>query len=144
MRNEDITMFVWKKEFELGIKSIDEQHQELLNIGNKVYDLINEDSLGTNELRERFLDLIGELKDYTKYHFRTEEDLFLKYQYTGTMDHIKEHREFIDYIDNIIVDDSFNREELDQLLKKLVNWVFNHIITTDFLYKEFLIKKGLS
>lgn len=137
-------MFVWKKEFELGIRSIDEQHKELLNIGNRVYHLLHEEEVDYEHLRDDFETLIGELRDYTKYHFRTEEDLFLKYQYTGIVEHIQEHRVFIDYLDEIDIGDSIERSDLENLLNKLVNWVFNHIITTDYLYKEFLISKGLS
>ena len=34
-------MFLWKKEFELGIDSIDEQHKKLLEIGNRINDLLS-------------------------------------------------------------------------------------------------------
>ena len=33
-------MFLWKKEFELGISSIDDQHKRLLEIGNRINDLL--------------------------------------------------------------------------------------------------------
>ena len=32
---------------------------------------------------------------------------------------------------------------LKELLGKIVQWVFNHIITTDFMYKDYLLKLGM-
>lgn len=136
-------MFEWKKEFELGIESIDDQHKHLLDIGNRISELIsNHDE--TSDNYDDIINVIGELKDYTVYHFSNEEKLFRQYNYVDYENHKKEHDDFIAYIDSV----DFNSIEIDQikfmknLLKKVVNWVFNHIITTDFLYKDFLIGHG--
>ena len=32
---------------------------------------------------------------------------------------------------------------LKELLGKIVQWVFKHIITTDFMYKDYLLKLGM-
>lgn len=136
-------MFLWKKEFELGINSIDEQHKKLLDIGNRINDLLkNHDE---NDDFDEILIVIEELKDYTVYHFNTEEELFLKYKYTDYEKHKKEHDEFIAYLDSINFQDvdKNQKEFLKDLLTKIVKWVFNHIITTDFMYKDYLIKLGM-
>lgn len=68
-------MFYWKQEFELGIPSIDEQHKRLLDIGNRINELLtNHDD--TDDNYDEIHTVIQELKDYTVYHFKTEEDLF--------------------------------------------------------------------
>lgn len=136
-------MFLWKKEFELGINSIDEQHKKLLDIGNRINELLkNHDE---NDDFDEILTVIEELKDYTVYHFNTEEELFLKYKYTDYEKHKKEHDEFIAYLDSINFQDvdKNQKEFLKDLLTKIVKWVFNHIITTDFMYKDYLIKLGM-
>lgn len=138
-------MFVWKKDFELGIKSIDEQHKHLMDIGNRIYEMLSSGVYHSDEFENQIEAVLEELKDYTKYHFRTEEDLFLKYSYPDMAEHIKEHRGLIDYIDAFDVSEIIDSQEaLEELLKKVINWVFHHIITTDFMYKDFLIKKGMS
>lgn len=137
-------MFIWKKEFELGIKSIDEQHKKLLEIGNQINELI----LDYSDSFDNFTDiynLIEELRNYTVYHFDTEEELFIKYDYSDYENHKKEHDKFIDYLDSIDLNhaDKNQKEFLQELLNKIVQWVFRHIITTDFLYKDYLIKLGM-
>lgn len=136
-------MFIWKKEFELGIKSIDEQHKKLLEIGNQINELILDYSDSCDNFTDIY-NLLEELRDYTVYHFDTEEELFIKYNYSDYDNHKKEHDKFIDYLDSINLNhvDENQKEFLQELLNKIVQWVFKHIITTDFLYKDYLIKLG--
>jgi len=137
-------MFLWKKEFELGIKSIDDQHKKLLEIGNRINDLLVNHEEGDDNY-DQIYDVIQELKDYTVYHFNTEEALFLKYKYPEYNQHKKEHDNFIEYIGsvNLLEIDDNQQQFLKTLLGKIVQWVFNHIITTDFMYKDYLIKLGM-
>ena len=137
-------MFLWKKEFELEIKSIDDQHKKLLEIGNRINDLLVNHEEGDDNY-DQIYDVIQELKDYTVYHFNTEEALFLKYKYPEYNQHKKEHDNFIEYIGsvNLLEIDDNQQQFLKTLLGKIVQWVFNHIITTDFMYKDYLIKLGM-
>jgi len=137
-------MFVWKSSFELGIPSIDQQHKELFEIGNRVLDLLvtkNEDIDDFDEI----IDLAFQLKAYTQYHFQTEEKLFEKYDYPDREAHIQSHDTFIKYIDQFDFSNAKlnQREVLDEMLDHLSKWIFNHIITTDYMYKTFLIEKGI-
>jgi len=136
-------MFNWTKELELGIESIDDQHKKLLLIGNKINDLLAVHSDGDDNYDE-ILEVIEELKEYTVYHFKTEEDIFQKYNYPEYNQHKKEHDAFIEYLNSVdynTIDDD-QRVFLKELLKKVVQWVINHIITTDYMYKDFLISYG--
>lgn len=137
-------MFNWKKEFELGIPSIDEQHKRLLAIGNRVDELLSVHSDGDDDYDE-IISVINELKDYTCYHFNNEENLFKKYSYNEYEKHKKEHDGFIEYLNSIDlmkIDDD-QTAILKELLKKIISWIFNHIITTDFMYKDYLVNLGL-
>ena len=137
-------MFLWKKEFELGIKTIDDQHKRLLEIGNQVNDLLISHKEGDDNYDEIY-QVIGELKDYTVYHFDAEEELLIKYNYSDYDQHKKEHDDFIEYLDSINVEnvDVDQTKFLKELLGKIVQWVFKHIITTDFMYKDYLIQLGM-
>lgn len=136
-------MFIWKKEFELGIASIDNQHKKLFEIGNRINALLSMHVDGSDDYDD-ILELIGELKDYTVYHFNTEENLFERYNYSEYDKHKKEHDAFIEYLNSVDFDSVDKNQDvfLSELLKKIVNWVFNHIITTDYMYKDFLIALG--
>ncbi len=96
-------MFLWKKEFELGIDSIDEQHKKLLEIGNRINDLLCSHDDGDDNYDEIYT-VIEELKDYTVYHFKTEENLFIKYKYPEYSIHKKEHDDFIAYVESVNLD----------------------------------------
>lgn len=137
-------MFVWKKSFELGIPSIDQQHQKLFEIGNQVLDILVTKTDDMDDFAE-IIDLALELKAYTQYHFETEEKLFEKYGYPDLELHVKEHQNFINYINqfDFISARENQRQVLNDMLTYLSKWIFNHIITTDFLYKSFLIEKGI-
>lgn len=142
--NRGVVMFVWKKEFELGIDIIDEQHKRLLDIGNNINELI----IDLDEVYDNYdeiLIVIEELKSYTKYHFKSEEDLLVKYDYPDILEHKKEHEEFISYLESLEIEtvDQDQQKFLKDLLGKVYRWVFNHIITTDFMYKDYLINLGL-
>jgi hemerythrin len=132
-------MFVWRKEFELGIKSIDTQHKRLLEIGNKIYNLLASHKEEDDHFDEIYK-VIGELKEYTIYHFETEENYFLKYHYPDYESHKKEHDAFIDYLNSVDYDalDENQGVFLKKLLEKIFNWVFNHIVTTDYMYVDYL------
>jgi len=87
--------------------------------------------------------VLDELKKYTIYHFGVEEAYFEKCKYEGAEAHKAEHDSFIDYLESIDLNkvDEEPKKFLKELLKKVINWVFNHIITTDFLYKDVLVKE---
>lgn len=136
-------MFTWKKEFELGIASIDNQHKRLIEIGNTINRLLvmNTDAIDNYD---EIIEVIDDLKEYTVYHFQTEEKLFRKYNYPKYNQHKEEHDRFVSYINsmNLHTADMNQSVFLEELLNNIVNWVFLHIITEDYMYKDFLIALG--
>jgi len=137
-------MFIWKKEFELGIKSIDEQHQCLLDLGNRINELlVNHDDDDDNY--DEIYEVIEELRAYTVYHFNTEEELFLKYNYPEYHAHKKEHDDFVAFLSSVNPEDIDENQKgfLKKLLAQIVQWVFKHIITTDYMYKDYLLRLGM-
>jgi len=137
-------MFLWKKEFELGIQSIDQQHKELLEIGNHIGELLAEYNDNVDKYDE-IIRVMGDLKDYTLYHFKTEEDLFIKHNYADYAQHKKEHDGFITYLGAVNFNDIDQNQKvfLKDLLSKIINWVFKHIMNTDYLYKDYLKGMGV-
>ena len=67
--------------------------------------------------------MIEELKDYTVYHFNTEEELFIKYKYPEYDEHKKEHDDFIEYIESVNLENIDDNQKmfLKELLEKLFN-----------------------
>ena len=77
--------------------------------------------------------------------YDTEEELFIKYKYPEYDEHKKEHDDFIAYIESVNLENIDDNQKmfLKELLGKIVQWVFKHIITTDFMYKDYLLKLGM-
>lgn len=71
--------FDWCKEMECGVPAIDDQHQILFHIGREMEQLIMHGC--QNATTKELLDIVCELREYTSYHFYTEEDLMLKYNF---------------------------------------------------------------
>lgn len=88
--------FIWKKEYELGIPEIDDQHRLLFrridNLSLALYD---------NKGRDELHSLIKYLREYIEVHFSFEENLFGPTGYPDAVAHGEEHRRFIDYVQSL-------------------------------------------
>ncbi|QGU96374.1 bacteriohemerythrin [Clostridium bovifaecis] len=129
-------MFKWKSEYETGVKVLDEQHKKLFEIANRAYELL------INELYidkyNKIMEIIEELKDYTLFHFKSEEEYLLKIGYRKFLSHKIEHDSFIKKFNDI----DFNHidHNQDQYIKELLEfiyvWIDEHILVKDREYKH--------
>jgi hemerythrin len=127
-------MIIWKPEYEIGIELIDQQHQKLFEIGNRAYQLLKNDLY--IDKYDEIIEIIDELKKYTVFHFRTEEEYLISKGYKGIFTHKVEHDDFIQKFEEI----DFNRIENGQnqyileILDFILNWIKDHILVTDRKY----------
>ena len=137
-------MIAWESQYELGIKTIDDQHKVLVDIISKISELLTNATEG-DDIYDDMMVIVDELTKYTIFHFETEEKYFDSLEYEFTNSHVNEHKKLIDEIQNL----DFHQAEEDQvvfgkkILKFLISWLFKHISGTDFLYKEFFIANGV-
>ena len=124
-------MLLWKKEFEVGVAEIDEQHQKLVAIANHVYELMRND-LALDKY-DQIVEILQELKEYTVYHFQYEEGLMQKAGYKKRFSHKILHQEFlaqVEAVDLSAVDE--NQEEyLIRIMDFIANWLIEHIVGED-------------
>lgn len=122
----------------LGVTSMDDQHGKLVEIGNRLLELIE---LGESvDHYDEIMKVLEELRDYTIYHFETEEALFSELDYPNKDVHIMEHQFFIKKIDKFF-DTDIDEHQLDSLKKLtdfVMGWVLHHILNTDNEYAEIL------
>jgi hemerythrin len=124
-------MLQWKEEYEVGVAEIDEQHQKLIDIANRVYELMR------NELAldkyDQIVEILQELKEYTVYHFHFEEGLMQKAKYKKRFSHKILHQNFlaqVEAVDLSAVDE--NQEAyLIQIMDFIANWLIEHIVGED-------------
>jgi len=126
-------MIKWKKDYELKVKLIDEQHEELFEIANRAYKLLANEFV--IDKYDKIIEILGELKEYTIFHFKSEEDYMLSIEYKRFFSHKVEHENFINTINNL----DLNKIDLNQdgsvkeILEFVVNWIDSHILNEDKL-----------
>lgn len=122
--------FQWSDGYVVGIDSVDEQHQRLVDIINRIFDLLtsrHNSSFPSDEI-------IHQLDEYANYHFSEEETLMLEKQidarhYEG---HKMAHDGFIAQIQFIQKSLSLSEPDiLASIYEFLVSWLTNHILGTD-------------
>lgn len=114
-----------------GIQLIDAEHKELFGIVEKADRLVK----SYNDLSgyDNIVQILKELKDYTKEHFADEEEYMESIQYQGLEAQKRAHEAFIDKLESINLDeiDDNPKEYLQELLEFLLGWLVNHILQTD-------------
>jgi hemerythrin len=137
--------FKWKEEYSTGIDAIDRQHRHLMEIGTRIFDLAY--AADGCDHYDEIMEVLGELKDYTVYHFGYEEKLMDQYNYDRYEPHKFQHYFLIKKIDKFEKEKYDLEEKQNETILKLAefisDWITNHILKEDMLYKELFINKGL-
>lgn len=124
-------MIEWKEEYKIGVEHIDNQHKELFVIARKAYELLKNDLV--IDKYDRILEIIQELKEYTLFHFKAEEDYMQQIGYKKILSHKVEHNDFIAKINDI----DFDQIDIDQeqyildILDFVLQWIDRHILEKD-------------
>lgn len=128
----------WKDSYSVGIEAIDNDHKKLLNLINQLQTAAHYQTDPQYE-REAFDALV----DYTKTHFKREEELMETHGYPTFTAHKAEHEAMIAKVNEMLQryqDKPHDTiEEAVQFLKK---WLIGHINGTDQGYSQFLRDKG--
>lgn len=127
---------VWEDKYKTGYKKIDDQHMELIEIANDLYDSLDNKDSENDELREAFKKALKKTVDYIDYHFHYEEKIMHAIKYDRILDHASHHRDFTHKIyDYVKLYENGSADSINSLLKYLREWFLNHISKTD---KEFV------
>lgn len=125
-----INTFVWNANFEIGIASVDDQHQHLVELINHLATQLLTGNLSAPERME----YLQELAEYSHYHFDEE----LKLMEASGLDpdfirhHQHTHAQFIAQI-HLLSEALADSQEhtMDVLLKYLYSWLIFHILGMD-------------
>jgi diguanylate cyclase (GGDEF)-like protein/hemerythrin-like metal-binding protein len=121
-------MVEWNEGLSLGVKALDDDHKNLLNIINKLSLAIS------NDEAQNFIESIFEdLHNYAIDHFHREEELLKKCNCKKLDEHIKQHREFSSKIPELKANLSHSKDSstAQEVSFFLTDWLFNHIIEED-------------
>lgn len=129
----------WSDVYSVEIELIDRQHQKLFRIINELGSAAEQ-----GKAKEALGEALGELIDYTKEHFKTEEELFRKHGYPDAATHKKQHDEFVGKVADF--KERFEKGKLSMTVEVrlfLSDWLVNHIKKTDKKYSAFLLDAGV-
>jgi len=131
-------LITWSNKFACGIKLIDDQHKELVELVNEMFNHVT-----GNDLQEHnyFNRVINDAVSYVKTHFATEEKLMLATKFEGYAEHKKEHDSFVlAVVENINDYKAGKRLTLSTFTRFLKDWVLSHIALVDKKYFEYFKK----
>lgn len=128
-------MYEMKPEFLTGIELIDNEHRQLFDYANQIYDLLHAEFVP--DKYDNIVDILGKLRDYTKKHFADEEAYMESIQYKKIFTQKVQHQAFIDELDKLNLDEISeveNQEEtIGNLLTFVTDWLIHHILEVDTL-----------
>ena len=126
-------MAMWKDEYSIGMPLIDEQHKKLFEIVNRVQVLLSDKFI--SDKYDGIIEIIHELKAYTVYHFKAEEEHMLKIGYKKLFSQKVAHNDFLEKMQSIDMDkiDNGHNEYLIEMLDFVCEWLVRHIVKEDKL-----------
>jgi len=136
--SENGKLIIWSRSYSVGVDSMDDEHQRLIDIINNLYASMragrSKDAIGT---------ILDELVDYTSTHFSHEERLMQSSGYAGYDEQKRCHESLIAQVKEI--QDRYRTgtalgQEVMTFLKK---WLINHIQGLDKRYGPVMNKKGI-
>lgn len=127
----------WNDKYCVGIDQIDKQHLKLMFLLNTLYD-----AMLAGEEKDKLEPILTELVEYTKYHFKFEEEIFEQFSYKDKTPHIIEHNVLKEKVMDFSSKIKDGQGVITQdILKFLKAWINNHILTMDKKFSQDLKHK---
>jgi len=138
-----LEIVIWDSKYITGIKVIDSQHHQLIDLANELYNacIAKGDSLDT-----AFKDAMHKLVNYVHFHFDAELKLFNAIGYPERHNHKKMHDDLIKDILAAVKDYNEGKKFVpNHFVRTLRDWILSHIAIHDQLYSVYIheqIKRG--
>ncbi len=129
-------MISWRETYNIGVDEVDQQHQELVVKLNEFLDACIQ-----QKGKEKIMETLAFLRDYTVEHFRSEEEIMLKYNYPEYAEHKKDHDEFVASVLELEASIQTQGATVVTTLKlnrTLTDWLLSHISKSDMKIGQFL------
>lgn len=139
MSNEEV-FFKWLPEYSVNIKTIDDQHRELVNILNRLFIAVSK-----REGEKAIAGILDALMSYTQTHFALEERLMRQANYKDLESHMEEHRNLIEKLDLLCKKHLIEEKAIYfEMMGFLKTWLKEHIQGVDTKYSSALRLAGFS
>lgn len=137
MSNEDL-FFKWSPDYSVNIKTIDDQHRELVNILNRLFVAVSK-----REGDKAIAGILDALVSYTQTHFALEERLMQQAKYKDIKPHMAEHKKLLDQLDQLCNKHLVEEKPIYfEMMSFLKTWLKEHIKGVDTKYSAALLDAG--
>lgn len=129
-------MIAWRETYNIGVGEVDQQHQELVVKLNEFLDACIQ-----QKGKEQIVQTLTFLKEYTVEHFRSEEEIMLKYNFPEYQEHKKDHDDFVATVielEKSIVAQGATVLSTLKLNRTLTDWLLTHISKSDMKIGQYL------
>ena len=111
----------WTDELSIGIKEIDEQHKNLIELANSLCKKI--ELVDNHDMVQKAFDIFI---TQSKIHYKEEEDLMTKHNYPRSGSHIGEHNELLQKVKSVSYLCSVNDQTVISSLTTIFSGYFTH------------------
>lgn len=126
-------MYELKPEYLTGIELIDQEHKQLFQYADQVYELLQEEFIA--DKYDNIKDVLQKLRDYTKQHFADEEAYMESIGYKRILSQKVQHQEFISELEGWDIENVEDLQHQDEVIAKmlefLTDWLIHHILELD-------------
>ncbi len=135
-----MAFMVWNDRLMTGIAAIDGDHKKLVDMINELYEAIR-----TGSSEDALCRVLDRLVEYTRFHFRREEAFFTQVHYPEEQQHKAEHARMVEWVEGIhaqVKDGTAIAPSLE-VMNRLKDWLFDHILGSDQRYVACLRAAGV-
>jgi hemerythrin-like metal-binding protein len=126
----------WDDSYLVGVEAFDKDHRYLVKLINNLHSGLT----GGFKISEMTY-ILDDLVRYTDVHFKREEDMMQKYSYPGFKEHKRAHQELVQQVMEFQKQLEEGKKAFTlELMSFLKDWLINHILKTDMLYRDFFKK----
>ena len=122
-----MSLLQWKQEYSVGIDAMDDEHREMIDLINVIYE-----KLESGSDPDEVDDCLGDVYNAISMHFALEENLMRGNRYSEYQAHKDNHEELLDQIRDLM--DDFHEDPRSgraRLEKRLSDWFAGHFSTFD-------------
>jgi hemerythrin-like metal-binding protein len=129
----------WRESYATGIVSMDEQHEELIGLINKLYRVITK-----NESSDAITEVLDQMTTYAEKHLQEEEALLEANAFADYSEHLAGHQDYRDKLEKLLIESQKgDGAAVKETYTFLRQWWIDHIVAEDQKYGEFLKSKGV-
>jgi hemerythrin len=133
-----VALMNWCDSLSVGLPQIDHDHMKLIEMVNRLYEAIQ-----AGQGQATCGPILGDLVDYTRTHFATEERLMALHGYEHAAEHRAQHEKLVAQVRDFQRRfDAGSAMLTVAMLQFLMDWLSNHILRSDRALAQALTEKA--